>query len=149
LELKRFRFRLETLLKIKEYNEKEWELKLAHITRKCISFKKEIGNIRTEKAKTFLTRHLRSEEDMEFLRACEQYISRLEQRAKHIGESLKVEEEEKGKIQEKYLEASRERKTLDRLKGKQAQRHYHKERLEEGKALDDLTTAVYSKKLYL
>jgi flagellar FliJ protein len=46
------------------------------------------------------------------------------------------------KVREKYLQAAKERKVLDKLKERRADEYYEKQKDEEFKTMDDLNTAL-------
>ena len=54
--MKRFKFNLERLLKIREHEEHEWEIKLGKAVSECVRIQTEIESRQSEISKTLLTR---------------------------------------------------------------------------------------------
>ncbi len=141
--MKRFHFRLEKVLGIKKHHEKEWELKLAKATGECIRIENTIQHNLYEKARTLSTRRLSGEIMMEKLYSSELYMQRLTQHNRNLEQELVQKELERESIQKGYLEASKERKVLDKLKEKQENGFYAKQRVEEMKEIDDMNNSMY------
>ena len=56
--------------------------------------------------------------------------------------ALEEKRKEMEKVRARYLEASKERKVLDKLKERRAQEYYDQQRDEEFKTVDDLNTSA-------
>lgn len=141
--MKRFRFRLERLLTIRRYHEREWELKLAEISGICLSLENEIGRIRREKANALHNRYKYGIKEITYLTDTEHYMLRLDQRTKEKQRILAEKTIEREKIQQDYLEASKKRKILDKLKERQAKSYYKEAKEEELKQMDDTNSALF------
>jgi flagellar FliJ protein len=140
--MRRFQFRLERLLEIRKYKEREWELKLAAITGICFTLKREI-----EKREHEIFRSMREYVqrkgivDLREQLAKEYYIGRLKLEIVYLKEDLKKKEEEREKVQKRFLEVSKERKVLDKLKEKKENQYYRQQRGNEYKELNDISNS--------
>jgi flagellar protein FliJ len=134
----KFRFRLENFLRIKKFSEREWELKLAAATGKCVTLQNRIRDLRDE-----TQRHASCSVEgimysLEDLRIRGLYVRRLEKEIEAAEAELVLREEERRKVQEEYLKASRERKVLDKLKERREAEYYKRQLYEESKTLDEI-----------
>ena len=145
--MKRFRFRLEKLLAIKKHYEKDWELKLAKTAGECIRIENEMDHNMMEKARTLFSRKLRGPVEVNTLIASELYMQRLTWRNGTLEDELRIKIMEREKVREGYLEASKERKVLDKLKERQSTVFYKEQRNEEMKEIDDMNNSTYAERL--
>lgn len=134
--MQRFQFRLEPILKIRRYREKEWEMKLARISGICFDLQNRIEIRREEIRKSFLSEG--SGFDISILSSQELYRTRLQKERVSLSEELKKREKEKEKVKQSYLEASKERKVMDKLAERKESEYYRRQLREETKTLDDL-----------
>lgn len=141
--MKRFSFRLEKILEIRKYHEREWELKLAEITGTCLRIEGEIQGLLSERGKAFKKRHLSFERDISYLLASELYMQRLEKSADMLALDLKNQEKILEEVRGQYREAAKQRKILEKLKEKRQAENYKKQRDEEIKAVDDIALSNY------
>jgi len=140
--VRRFRFRLEKLLALRRYREKEWEIKLAEITGICINLERGIAYAESEKTRVLfkLTAGV-GKVDMEILKFRESYTARLSRRVSELVEELSRRRMEQDEIRKKYIEVSRERKVLLKLKERRETEYYKMERLDEIKMIDDISNS--------
>jgi flagellar FliJ protein len=136
--VKRFAFKLQKALDIRAYKERETEIALG----RAVSAQAEIEN----RLKA-LARDLLNAEENRFdagnaavdMRAWDRYITRLEDTREELLQEAAAAAMRTEEARAAYIEASRERKALDKLKEKQ-QKLYRKEALaDEVKTLDDIT----------
>jgi flagellar protein FliJ len=145
--MKRFQFRLEHLLELRKYKEREWELKLAKITGVCLALGRRITEIGREINLTIQSLfEAGSIGDYSYRISRELFMTRLRQERKEKEFELEKREEERKKVQEEYLVHSRKRKVLEKLKEKQEQEYYILMKKEEFKALDDINNGLYTRK---
>ena len=137
--MKRFRFALDRLLALRKYREQEWERKLAAATGKVVTTQKEIDRRVLEKARA-LREQYRGGADIMHLLATSEYMRRLDQELEQAQLMLARYKVEWDEVQVKYLEHSRERKVLDRLKERKAQEYVRSSRVQEEKELDDISS---------
>ena len=142
--MRRFHFRLERLLRLKAHTEQEWEIKLGKATSECLSIEAQIDDALKGMATAFHQIHIPERTlDMDFITSAQRYMDRLSGRVEELEDELVVKEAERRKVQEGYLEASKERKVLDKLKERRAGEFYKAERDEEKKELDDINNSSY------
>jgi flagellar FliJ protein len=117
--MRRFRFRLDRLLAIRRYHEREWELKLAAATLSVLETRRGIAD-----AREGISRSLDPDggrlESLAVL-AAEQYRAGMAARMATLAGLLQTRERSLEKVRDDYLEASRRRKTLDKLKERQGE----------------------------
>lgn len=123
--MKKFHYPLERLLKLREHTEQEWEVKLGEATGRCVRTRKAITQREANHRRVLGERGSLSSVD---LMAGELYLSRMRQEAEALRKELEEAEAERLRIQASFLEASRERKVLQKLKEKQ-ERAYLKDEL--------------------
>ncbi len=136
--MKAFHFKLERILSLRKHREREWEVKLAEITGRCVNLEREIDERKRKKSDMFL-HPVRFFETGEYL-STHRYMARLEQeidkKVKELTSYLRTREE----IQAEYLKHSRERKVLDNLREKRMAEYMHTQKVEEVKQVDDINT---------
>jgi flagellar FliJ protein len=81
--------------------------------------------------------------DLSLLAYREQYLNRLGLERRLLEEELQERLARKDEVQATYLEHSRDRKVLDRLKERKAREFYREQRREEFKAMDDANGSRY------
>jgi len=136
--MKAFHFKLERLLNLRKYREREWEIRLAEVTGRCVRLSKEIEERTGRKAEVFLRGNLGASAS-EYL-AVHGFMKRLDQEIERKSAELASNEREREAVQEKYLEYSRERKVLDNLKAKRESEYRKIQKVEEVKQIDDINT---------
>lgn len=139
--MKRYEFRLERLLAIRKYRETEWELKLAGITNECVRLQTEITEMERDRRSTLASRYSGRGIDMNYLSATELYMQRIAARTKSDLEALEAKEREREEVRQGYLDASRERKVLDRLKERRSASYRREQLKEETFQVDDMSGA--------
>jgi flagellar FliJ protein len=140
--LKRFRFRLERFLDLRRWKEREWEIALAKILGECLLLENRITEIGTEIGASRLAGFTDGARvDVQAMARRELYVLRLAQERERAQVRLVEKRKEMEKVRAKYLEASKERKVLDKLKERQSGEYYVRQRDEEFKTLDDLNTS--------
>ncbi len=143
--MRRFRFRLEKLLEIRKYREREWELKLAHITGVCLKMEWEIKDLISEKKRIFGPEDAHTGCDIEYLKVRELYIRRLEQNAGKLAQELMEKEAERERIRLEYKEVSKKRKILEKLKERREKEDKKKQYDKEIKTVDDINISNYTR----
>ena len=139
--MKRFHFRLDRLLELRRYREREWELKLATITGRCLLINQKIQQNRHNIVQTIRGRPMSlGRLDLSSLYAAELYMSRLDHEIGNLETELEFREKERDEINQKYLEVSRDRKVLEKLREKKEAGYYSEQKKEEFKTADDITT---------
>jgi flagellar FliJ protein len=137
--MKRFQFRLEKLLKIRKYREREWELKLADITGQCIVLEKKIVASKDNISHTLDERSaFGGTIDIYELIANEMYIARMKQDIVNAGIELEEKKRQREKVKKKFLEVSKQKKILEKLKQRKEEEYYNEAKKEEFKTLDEI-----------
>ncbi len=139
--MKKYRFTLERVLRLRKHHELEWELKLAVAAGRCIALQNELKELASERGKTLSTRFALAGGSVDFLLRSELYLRRIAQTSEKKARLLSERERERDEVRDQYLIASRDRKVLDRLKEKREEQHYREGLLEEISNSDDLTNA--------
>jgi flagellar protein FliJ len=141
--MKRFLFRLEKLLDLRKFREREWEMKLAEITGLCMLIRKKITEVGIEIARSMNERKQEGRAvRMEDLKLNELYVKRLEKNLVDLNDELARKDEERKKVAEQYMEASKKRKVLDKLKERRGDEYYHAQKIEEFKLLDEINDSA-------
>lgn len=145
--MRRFHFRLERLLRLKAHTEQEWEIKLGKATAECLSVEWKIDEALKGMASAFHQIHEPKRTlDMDFIYSAQRYMDRLSGRVDDLEDELVVKETARREVQNGYLEASKERKVLDKLKERRSGEFYKWERDEEKKELDDINNSSFIRK---
>lgn len=137
--MKAFQFKLDRILAIRKHREQEWEIRLAAATGECVRLRRDIQS-RIERKAEALRRIGREHLDAGELLESHLYMARLDQEAARKSGELVACERERERIQAGYLEASRNRKVLDKLREKRSAGYLKEQRAEEIKHLDDINT---------
>ncbi len=139
--MKKYRFDLERVLRLRRHRELDWELKLAVAAGRCVALQKDLIELEDERGKTLATRFALAGGSTDYLFRSELYLRRLAQTNERTRRLLSQREQERDEVRDQYLLASRDRKVLDRLKEKREAQHYREELLNEISESDDLTSA--------
>jgi flagellar FliJ protein len=132
---------LDRLLELRRYREREWELKLAAITGRCLLISQKIQQNRHSIVQTIRGRQMSGGRlDLSLLYAAELYVSRLDHEIGTLERELEAREKEREEVNQKYLEVSRDRKVLEKLREKKEAGYYREQKKEEFKTADDITT---------
>lgn len=139
--MKKYRFTLERVLRLRKHHELEWELKLAAAAGRCVALQNELKELASERGRTLSTRFAVADGGTDYLFRSELYLRRIAQTTEKKRRLLTQRERERDEVRDQYLVASRDRKVLDRLKEKREEQHYREGLLEEISDTDDLTSA--------
>ncbi|MBN1836235.1 MAG: flagellar export protein FliJ [Spirochaetales bacterium] len=142
--MKRFRFRLEPLLRLRAHREQEWLNKLAEAAGHCVRVNRNLRENSSAASEAFQTDFRKERRvDLSLLMYREQYLARLGIERRRLEEELRERMARKEEVQQKYLEVSRDRKILDKLKERRGQEFYRDQKTEEFKAMDDISSSRY------
>ena len=134
--MKRFNFKLEKILKLRENREKETEIELGKAVGVLSALETRIKNVAEEKIQANVNRF---SGNFNQIRSYEFYIMRLDQTKDALLEAAARAELEVEKVREIYLEASRDRKIFTTLKERQEREYRRAVNLEEIKMIDDIS----------
>ncbi|HTZ51342.1 MAG TPA: flagellar export protein FliJ [Spirochaetia bacterium] len=141
--MRRFQFRLERFLELRRWKEREWELKLARAQGECLLLENRIRQIGEEIGASRLAQFSDGRRvDVEAMARRELYVQRLAVERERAQVTLVEKRREMEKVRAGYLEASRDRKVLDKLKERRSEEYYDRQLDEEYKAVDDLATSA-------
>ncbi len=149
--MRRFQFRLERFLELRRWKEREWELALARVQGECVRLEQRIEQITAEIGESRLTGFAaagpvteaagRALLDVEAMARRELYVQRLARERERARSALVERRREMEKVRVKYLEASRARKVLDKLRERREAEYYEAQIDEEFKTIDDMNTS--------
>jgi flagellar FliJ protein len=140
--MRRFQFRLERFLELRRWKEREWELALARVQGECLLLEQRIEDITSEIGASRLAAYISGRTiDVESMARRELYVQRLARDRERAREKLTERRRDLEKVRAKYLEASRERKVLDKLKERRAAEYYERQVDEEFKTIDDMNSS--------
>jgi flagellar FliJ protein len=140
--MRRFRFRLEKFLDLRRWKEREREIALAKVLGEVLLLEKRIAEIAEEIAASLFGEFRRDTRiDVEAMARRELYAARLSRERERKREALVVKKRELEEARARYLEASRERKVLDKLRERREAEYYERAIDEEFKEIDDMNTA--------
>ncbi len=128
--MKRFRFRLERLLELRRHAEREWELKLARATGEYLAISARLADNRVRRVEVLSAELSDGLQDYGALKARELYLMRLDAECNRMTVELQRKDDERNQISAHFLEASKQRKVLDKLRDRRA-RESHREQLKE------------------
>lgn len=145
--MKRFHFRLERLLELRSYRERQWLAKLAAASGHCIRLSQRITEASVAARGAFYTDIKRGRElDLSLLTYREHYINRMNLEQKKLKKELEEKLRRRSEVQKKYQEVSRDKKVLEKLKSKRESEYYAQAKLEEFKIADDLNSSQFIRK---
>lgn len=144
--MKRFAFRLQKVLDLRLYAEKEAQLRLAAKEGECLQLENYINDCLMRKAQAFLQRGSEGVQIQDLL-AFEFFAKKMDQEAERSQTLLAQKILEREELQRAFVEARKHRKVLDNIRDRRRDQ-WKKERLkEEVKAMDDMNTKAYIRKL--
>ena len=138
--MKKFVFNLERLLKLREHEEHEWEIKLGQRVSECVRIQNEIGNRRSEIDRVLRTRG-RFDGREDAMLAMELYKRRMKYELIELGDELTLAESKREEVRGEFLEASRKRKVLSKLKEKREAEYYKQQMKIEHDLGDEINNA--------
>jgi flagellar FliJ protein len=128
--MRRFRFRLEKFLQLRRWKEREREIALAKVLGEVLLLEKRIAEIGQE-----------NRIDVEAMARRELYAQRLAHEREQRRAALVVKRGELDQARARYMEASKERKVLDKLRERREAEYYKQAVDEEFREIDDMNTA--------
>ncbi|GHT96203.1 hypothetical protein FACS1894141_6090 [Spirochaetia bacterium] len=136
--MKRFTFNLQKVLELRTYRERNAEIELGRAIGALSAIEQRIAALANERTQAASERFA-PENGADALLRYDLYIQRLDKtRDQLLAEAAKAELKVE-KAREEYIEASRERKVLDKLKARR-QNEYRKELFaEEARTVDDIS----------
>lgn len=145
--MRRFAFKLEKVLELRRFAEREWEHKLAEATSRVIGVENEISEWAERRSATSTNRVPNGRVDMGVLRSREDYVNLIDDRVYRLQSRLVTLEAEREKVRARYLEVSQRRKALSKLKERQGDEYYKDALKEETRSLDEIAVSMTAGKL--
>ncbi len=140
--MKRFRFKLDPLLRIREHAERQAERDLADVNAELITIDRTIQDLSDEVMQTVSVPTERSSDtgqlDIHGLYARQTYLVRMQQEIDASFRARSAVEQRFETARERFSEAHRETEVLSRLRETRSQRHYAEARRVEAVELDDI-----------
>lgn len=140
--MRRFSFKLEKILELRRYDEREWEIKLAEVTSRLIGVEQEIAGWGRRRVTMISYTVPSGRVDMSDLRSREEFVNLIDERVLALQSRLVALEAEREGVRTQYIRASSARKALSKLKERR-EREYYKDGLrEETRTLDDIGSQI-------
>jgi flagellar FliJ protein len=136
--MRRFEFRLERILSLRQHFEDQAEQKLARVSGEYTQLQGELGRLSQEREATFRLGDARSRADVNYRIAQSAYIHYLESRSVEVESQRAEKAGELESARAEYREALKRRKVLDNLKTRRSDEYYKEQRRAEGRELDDI-----------
>jgi flagellar FliJ protein len=143
--LRRFAFKLEKILALRMNRERETEIELGRAVGALSALENRIKKVAEEKVRAAESRFDKAHGAGD-IRSYENYILRLDKTRNALLEAAAGAELEVEKTREIYLEASRDRKIIDKLKERQEREYRTFMWREEVKVIDDIAGGSASRK---
>lgn len=134
----RFAFKLEKILELRRHAEREWEIRLGEVTGRIVSAENEIAQWGTRRRSTSRIAVVAGSVDMDLLYSREEYLLLVDQRVRQLQVRVAAMEVEREKVRVGYLDASRKRKALSKLRERREQSYYSLARRQEVHVLDEI-----------
>ncbi|MGC9313269.1 MAG: flagellar export protein FliJ [Sediminispirochaetaceae bacterium] len=144
--MRRFQFNLEKILELRRYHERQCELRLGEATGRCNALHRQIQERSVRKKNVFAKRGAMGRDISSFL-SVEYYTLRMDREIEGLRGELEQAEAERRERQIEFLEASKKRKILDKLKDRKQKLYYREQMKAEQKALDDISSSMYIRSL--
>jgi flagellar FliJ protein len=133
--MKRFSFRLESVLKLRGHKEEQWRNKLAAAQKRCAGLEQQISMLASERSAIFAAE---AGNDMSYHLSRARYLGRIEDRTRQLEQELQQALAEREVIAEDYRKVRREYEAVRRLKEKKLREYRKQWFAEEGKEIDDI-----------
>ncbi len=141
----KFRFRLEKVLELRRWEEKQVELELASVTGECVKLQRLITALKDERHNSLSQR--RPLDSVTVLLSVEAYGQRLAKKAEEYQVQLDKKLLERDEVQKKFLAAQTKRKVLEKVEEKRRLEFKKAEFQQEAKRQDDLNTSAFVRKM--
>jgi flagellar FliJ protein len=143
--LRAFQFRLEKVLELRKYREQEKEIELGRAVGALAEIEHRIAALAAERLRAAETRFSRDHGGSEIF-SFELYIQRLDHTRDKLLEAAALAELRLEEARAAYIEASRDRKVLDKLREKRAGEYRKAFFAAEVKTLDDISGGAAARK---
>jgi len=145
--MKPFSFRLEKVLNLRKFYEDEAKIELGRAVGVLAELESKLRSLAREKADA-LDAQFSPENSVNEIQQYMFYLIRLENTKERLLKEAALAEMKVEEARTKFLEASRERKVLDKLKEKGQKEHKKSILYEEAKTLDDISSGAKLRSAY-
>ncbi len=142
--MKKFKYRLQPLLKVREYKEKEKQKELALALEKVVDQKRELEIILNNRSATVDDQRLRMSGHISVadLLVCSRFLTHLKKSSIAGREILRGLESEADKSRERLVEAAKDRKIYEKHKEKLKDKYFEEMKLIENKEMDEIASNI-------
>jgi len=142
---RRFRFRLESLLRLRRSLEENAQRGLARALAQLDQARTRLARLRQDRTEALESRSLAPGQavDLERWRAVERWVLALERRIVIAGEDLKEAEARVAAARQELVRAHRARLMLERLKERRQEQHAIEQLREEAREMDEMAVLRY------
>ncbi|MEX2443553.1 MAG: flagellar export protein FliJ [Alkalispirochaeta sp.] len=137
--MRRFQFRLESILELREKQADQKRLELGAITQRCETLQRDIDAHTGLRYRTLTEHGLASVADIEYRRAVEAYAARLTMEIDRLREELREAERQRDEIAWEYREARRKAEVLEKLRSRRKESYLEVVKREEQLRLDEIS----------
>jgi flagellar protein FliJ len=138
--MKRFRFELEPILELRQWEERQKEIVLGKIVGECVALNRQIMERRMQERNAFMQRS--GTFDLELLASVEDYGLRMRTEERLLSSRLEKKEKERQQAQQSFLEASRRRKVLEKLKERKSDAFRRNQLALEQRLMDEIGSSL-------
>ncbi|MFW5796506.1 MAG: flagellar export protein FliJ, partial [Alkalispirochaeta sp.] len=144
--MRRFRFRLQSILDLRVHEEEQRRLELGAITSRYNTVAEAIAARREERRQMLSSRPAAVEgTDIHWRSAVEYYALRLKNEADRLEEQLLVLEQERRVATDRYREARQKAEVLRKLREKRERAYIEEFRRAEQKILDEVAQSIHTR----
>lgn len=146
--MKRFHFNLERILQIRKHYERQEEIKLAQAVSRCLELENRIRK-NGEDIRAMFAKRGSYQNNIGSFYGNELYIQRLRLDSRKCKVELVEAEKTREQARKVFIEASRKRKVLTRLREREESEYYDENKKAETKEADDMSnTAQTAKRMH-
>jgi len=146
--MKKFSYRLEPLLRLREHEEKEKQKELALAQKKVLDQESEIQDIVDNRLSTQSEQrsYMKGRINTLLLTQYSRYYTRLKKEELKGYEILKIHKEDRQKRQNELIEATKKKKIYEKLKERRQEKYYAELKLLEQKEQDEIASMMIQHK---
>lgn len=137
--MRKFHFRLESILELREKQADQKRLHLGAITQRCEALERDIESHEALRRRTLTDHGLTAMADIDYRRAAEAYAARLQVEMNRLREQLREAEREREAVAEEYREAQRKAEVLEKLRERRKASYMEIMKREEQLRLDEIS----------
>lgn len=137
--MRRFHFRLESILELRQKLADEKRLQLGAITQRCEALERDIEAHVALRYRTLTEHGLASAVDIDYRRAIEAYAARLTSEVNRYREELREAYVQRDAMAQEYREAKRNAEVLEKLKSRRKESYLEAAKREEQIRLDEIS----------